>query len=432
MFSHVVIAILMIVVSGIGVTESWAAGVEAHGYPRIMGMNTSRPSSYHTSNYQNALSKPDIVILGFFEGWSKPDMSVRDVVKRLKEKNSKLLVGQYTLLNEWKDKKDSINARPELSEKLDAENWWLRDKNGKRMRWTDKYRAWDINITDWAMKDRDGMGYPEWLAQKDYMTFFEPVPEFDIWFFDNALSRPAVEDADWDRDGTDDSNEDTRIAAAYRNGHVAHWKAVRNLHPTVLFMGNAEDVSSQEFSGRLQGVFMEAVIGKSWSTERWKGWEGVMKRYRAAIKHTAAPHIIGFNVWGRIDDYQKMRYGLTSCLLDDGYFSYTDEDVGYGSVPWFDEYDVDLGVPVDSPSSLPWQNGVYRRTYEKGVVLVNPGLFSRTVTLEGGYRRIQGTQAPEFNNDTDVVSITLQGKDGIILTKVSRSRPLPPKSLQIK
>lgn len=150
------------------------------------------------------------------------------------------------------------------------------------------------------------------------------------------------------------------------------------------------------------------------------------------MKHTASPHIVGFNVHGKNDDYQKMRYGLASCLMDDGYFSYTDEAVGYSSVPWFDEYDIDLGVPVDSPSPLPWENGVYRRTYEKGVVLVNPGLLSKTVTIERGYRRIKGNQAPELNDGSDVISITLGGKEGIILTKSFQSLPISPKNQRIK
>lgn len=162
---------------------------------------------------------------------------------------------------------------------------------------------------------------------------------------------------------------------------------------------------------------MEAVIGASWSMERWKGWEAVMERYRSAIEHTAKPHIVGFNVHGKKDDYQRMRYGLTSCLLDDGYFSYTDVQVGYGSVPWFDEYDVDLGEPVDTPPVQPWLNGLYRRRFERGVVLVNPGLMTKTVAIEGGYQRLKGVQAPAVNNGTAAASVTLPGKDGIILLK---------------
>lgn len=421
MFNKMLIVLLVAIASVTDTTSVAAAGLDQHSYPRIMGMNIAGPSYYDTPEYQRQLSKPAIVILGFYEGWGKgrKGTSERDVVLSLKRENPTLLIGQYTVLSEWKATNDPRNSRPEVSKKLDVEDWWLRDSRGDQKQWTSRYGAWDINITEWSKPDHNGDRYPEWLAKKDYETFFQPVPEFDIWYFDNAVSRPPVKRADWDGDGKDDSRDDPRIAAAHRKGQVVHWETARRLHPKVLFIGNSDDVSSPEFSGKLQGVFMEGVIGTSYSTEgqNEKGWDAMMERYRKALKHTAPPHIIGFNVHGKKDDYQRMRYGLASCLLDDGYFSYTDESVGYGSVPWFDEYDSNLGMPIDPPSSSPWGNGVYRRTYQNGIVLVNPDLESKTVTIDKGYRRIQGTQAPQVNDGSDVTSITLNGKDGIILVK---------------
>ena len=151
--------------------------------------------------------------------------------------------------------------------------------------------------------------------------------------------------------------------------------------------------------------------------EHWQGWEKMMFRYHSAITHTAQPHIVGFNVWGRDDDYRQMRYGLASCLLDDGYFSYTDPKMGYSSVPWFDEFSLDLGSPVDSSQTEPWQQGVFRRVFQKGMVLVNPGFFSKTIRIEQGYRHFEGTQAREVNNGKPVADITIPPKDGIILIR---------------
>ncbi len=396
-----------------------AAGLEQHGFPRIMGMNIARPAFYDTADYQKSLSKPDIVILGFWEGWgkSKKKISEQDVVRRLKEMNPVLVVGQYTLLNEWKDETDTYNARPALSRKLDEENWWLRDEKGNRVRWTEKYRAWDINITNWVNPDDNGNRYPEWLAAKDYETFFQPVSEFDIWYIDNFLSRPSAKSADWDRDGKKNKNNEPKISAAYRRGNIDYLEIAKKLSPQALIIVNSDDISSKEYSMQCHGVFMEALIGKTWSTELLKGWAGMMARYREAMKHTAPPHIVGFNVHGKKDDYQRMRYGLTSCLLDDGYFSYTDQDTGYGSVPWFDEFNINLGKPIDPPPCKPWKEGVYKRRFEYGMVIVNPSLFKKTISLGVGWRRFSGHQAPEINNGEDVSKLTLQGKDGLILLK---------------
>jgi hypothetical protein len=65
-----------------------------------------------------------------------------------------------------------------------------------------------------------------------------------------------------------------------------------------------------------------------------------------------------------------------------------------------------------------WQNGVYRRNFQNGIVLVNPkGNGTRTVTLETNYVKIRGTQAPSVNSGATVRTVTLKDRDGIILLR---------------
>lgn len=401
------------------INVGWSAPrVTTATFPRTMGMNIGL-KNYDDPTYQSDLARLDVVILGFYPGWSGKNgwASMAETVRAIKAKNPNILVGQYTVLSETQASSDRTSADGDKGRKLDAEGWWLRDADGDRVQWTDRYAAFDVNISGWARQDKNGERYPEWLAQRDFHQYFKSVPQFDIWFFDNALGRPAVTLADWDGDGRNDSRDDPRIASAYRKGHVAHWEAARRLYPAALLIGNSDDVSSPEYSKQLNGVFMEAVIGASWSMGRWKGWSAVMERYREAMKQTAMPHIVGFNVHGSKDDYQTLRYGLASCLLDDGYFSYTDTDREYSSVPWFDEYDVDLGLPIDPPPTTPWKNGVFRRNFQRGSVLVNPGLLPSTVVIESGYRKIKGKQAPDINDGSVARSLILLGKDGLILVR---------------
>ncbi len=394
--------------------------------PKIMSMLIGY-KNYSDPAYQQDIARSDVAILGFYQGQKgKNGESINTVLSQIKQYNPDILLGQYTILSEARDDTPATASR-ERGRKIEEESWWLRNASGDRVQWTDIYNAWDVNITDWTSPDSNGKRYPQWLAQKDYVTFFQDTPMLDIWYFDNALSRPAVKVADWDMDGQDDNRDDLDIKAAHRRGHVAHWTEAQRLHPTVLLFGNSNDVSSPEFSGKLHGMFMEALIGASWSLESWNGWDAVMARYRAAMQHTASPHLVGFNVHGKKDDYQRMRYGLTSCLLDDGYFTYTDEDAMYASVVWFDEYDVTLGNPIDTPPTQPWQNGVYRRRYEQGMVLTNPTNQPKTITIEKGYQRLNGTQAPEVNSGAPVTSITLASKDGIILAKTPGEN-MPPAS----
>jgi hypothetical protein len=303
--------------------------------------------------------------------------------------------------------------------KINHENWWLRQANGSKVQWTSRYDAWDINFTEWSKPDFNGNRYPEWLAERDYHLFFKPVPEFDIWYFDNVFEKPPVKVADWDMNGRNDSNEDGRIASANRRGHVAEWSKAHQLAANLIQMGNADnDLSSPEYKGKLQGAFLEGMMGKSWSIATWAGWEKMMARYHVVMMNVSEPRIVGFNVWGRIDDYRFFRYAFASSLMDDGYFSFTDEAKGYSSVPWFDEYDIKLGKALDPPQRLPKHDGIYFRRFENGLVLVNPISAIATVPVEPGYRRLLGKQDTSVNDGTPVVKgVPLPPESGLILIK---------------
>jgi hypothetical protein len=143
----------------------------------------------------------------------------------------------------------------------------------------------------------------------------------------------------------------------------------------------------------------------------------MMARYRAALAHTRPPSIVGFNVFGMAKDYRFFRYAFTSCLLDDGYFSFTDKAQGHSSVPWFDEYDHRLGKALSAPPATPWREGVWRRDFEHGVVLVNPTSETRTFAVEPGLRRLAGRQDPAVNDGSVVRQVTLRSKDAIVLRR---------------
>jgi hypothetical protein len=135
------------------------------------------------------------------------------------------------------------------------------------------------------------------------------------------------------------------------------------------------------------------------------------------MKALAPPKLGMFAQVGKPTDYQAMRYGLTSCLMDDGYFTFNGSE-SYNDVPWFDEYDAKLGQATTGPPLTPWQKGIYRRDFQNGIALVNPkGNGTQTVTLEAKFTKIAGSQAPSINDGHQVTSITLQDRDGIILLR---------------
>ncbi len=128
-----------------------------------------------------------------------------------------------------------------------------------------------------------------------------------------------------------------------------------------------------------------------------------------------------------VPDYQRMRYGLSSALLGDGYFSYEINTNGHGSLGlmWFDEYDNAgagrgyLGLPVENAHTVKQagDGSVWRRDFEKGIVICNPTNVTVTVDLAGTFHLINGVQMPHINSGEQVSNIDLQPRDGRILLR---------------
>lgn len=378
--------------AGLGVAAGgWAAGFargaapQAAGFPRLMGMNIGA-KNYDDPGYQRELARLDVAILGFYRGWNPQGLragssaAMRAALQAIKARNPRLLIGQYTVLNEaHDDPRDGATA--DLRDKLNASQWWLLNAAGRKLQWTRRYSAWETNYTAWARPDARGRRWPEWLAERNYEVFFRDVPELDIVYLDNVMRRPRVS-GDWDLDGAIDDPAAPRIEAACRAGHLAHWRRLRGLLPGTLLIGNADnDLAAPQWRGALDGAFLEGLMGERWSIERREGWGAMMARYRAALRNTRAPRLVGFNVHGDPRDLRFFRYAYASCLLDNGHFSFTDRARGYSGVAWFAEFDRRLGRALTPPPDAPWRGEVWRRDFERGIALVNPGAITQTVAL---------------------------------------------------
>ena len=401
-------------------TQVGGTFVRPQGAAPLLGMNIGSNKNYDDPAYQTALARLDIVVLGFHQGWrSDPGTTkMRQAVMSLKARNPALKVGQYTNGVNDAIADPARTADDDLIVKLDAMYWWLRDAlTGERKSWSTLYGAYDVNFTTWSLPDENGDRWPQWVAKRHFERYFGPVPEFDVWYVDALMKHSRIGQANWRWDGANVSSQDPEVASMYRQGVVAHLAAASSLAPGRLLMGNADnDLAYPEYQGQLPAAFLEAMMGLSWSIEN-RGWTTMMQRYFGATSHLKSPAVAAFNVWGAVNDYRLFRYAFASCRLGNGHFSFTDSAVGYSSVPWFDEYEVAFGAPIDAPSLAPWQNGVYRRRFEKAMVLVNPNANARTVNIGKGWRRLLASQDPVTNDGTPAKRLTLGPKEGIVLVR---------------
>ena len=72
-------------------------------------------------------------------------------------------------------------------------------------------------------------------------------------------------------------------------------------------------------------------------------------------------------------------------------------------------------IVIDSIRIVRGRGGAFRRDFEGGIALVNPGLAPITLDLEPGLRRIAGSVDPETNNGQPVTQVVLGPEDGLVL-----------------
>ncbi len=211
--------------------------------------------------------------------------------------------------------------------------------------------------------------------------------------------------------------------ASWSEGAAAYGSALRAASGDKILIGNN---NMRNFA--LNGIVFEEYPYEGLSLTNWNTvFIGPFAYPRASYPEwctgAASPNLTTFQTYGAATNYQLMRYGLCSTLMDDGYFSYAKSSTGHArnGVWWYDEYDNAgagrgyLGTPVGDATKV---GGAWRRDFTSGIALVNPTSGPVTVDLGGTFGKIRGTQDPEVNNGKIVTSVTIPSRDGIILLRV--------------
>ncbi len=155
-------------------------------------------------------------------------------------------------------------------------------------------------------------------------------------------------------------------------------------------------------------------------------WATVMNNYLRLQKQVGYPAVFivnsNTNNTGNRNDFKKMRFGLASTLMGDGFYSFDHGDQDHGQTWMYDEYEAYLGAPVGDARNLtgqtnPVRDGVWRRDFRHGTVLVNSTNEAKTVDLDADFERLHGSQDPSVNNGEISSVVTIPAKDGLILLR---------------
>lgn len=371
-------------------------------------------------NKVEELAKWDVLVLDMEVG-----NSGRDQIRRMRQINPNILILAYISSTEINSNPWTSELRAELLDNI-SEDWKVKDPSGATVAyWPGTYI---MNVTD-------GCGLKNGQRWSDYLPSFvkNKIISTGIWdgvFYDSAW--PAVSwisggNLDVDRSGK--SPTASTLDKKWSDGLVKVLKKTKELlGDNYLVVANTH--SHNPYLSQVNGIMLEK-FPSAWEADGT--WVGSMKSYfnNSSFKSPMV-FLINSNTNNeyRMDDYRKMRFGLGSTLLGDGYYSFDLGEVNHGQTWWYDEYDVALGNAIGSPYNIldkknkTWKPGIWRRDFENGAVIVNSTKTDQAYVFDGEiFEKINGAQDRRINNGTKVNMVAMMGEDAIVMRKTVDFKP---------
>ena len=283
----------------------------------------------------------------------------------------------------------------------------------------------------------------------------------ESWWQSTRTDNPPAGPIDSNNDGKADSV--SQLNSAMDNGLQRLLKETRTVFPAgSVITGNGGWDGGLLVDKNLKSDTILANLLNGRMIEGFLNWEnnGIdwlmsMRAYYLMQQASSDPKTPLIMAYCTGTDYSHLRYVLTSTLLFDGYFDCTNSQTPGGQITpyaatwWYDEYAVDLstgkavqsleakgylGLPLSNAYNIDNKNEllgtflvnddanakklVWRRDFQNGIVIVNPSSITRTIYLDGTYKKILGDHDPIFNDGSRINGITLNPQSGIILLNI--------------
>lgn len=382
--------------------------VQLYALPSVRNVFPKRMNYYLawtlTEAQARELSRWDVVILDMENQQRNPDL-----LRLMRTLNPDIVIVAYIAPVEVRTDTFSFppNVNPLRRQFLSGVQslWYLTDTQGIRKSWwpgtqilnitAPEVRSYVVRFVDTTLMNSglwDGVMYDNgW----DTITYF------------------AGSGLDLNRDGQAESGADADT----------QWRtALTDLYTTTRFTLGSRGIvllnDGPRYASSVQGVQIENFAQQ--------GWLADMREYRDSLAKGILPQYTGINAntgnKGNQHDYKAMRYGLASALLFDGYYGFTFGDREHNQLWWYDEYDIFLGQPVGNAQEIKSGQktltpGVWRRDFERGIVLVNSTSEPYAASFDEEYERVTGTQDIVVNSGAIDTTFEIPPGDGILLVR---------------
>jgi len=341
----------------------------------MIGVAQASPVSYTRAAYDSAAATAD---------WSQTPARQSYVVlqswetrrmQELKAKNPSLEVLVYKNFSFAAEKKSTSTSTGVSKQEAEANSdWFLKNTAGEPIS-SDGYKwLWAMDVGNPAYQQRwaDNV-IGEVTAQGWDGVFLDDVNPTMKYSTDESQVAKYPNDATY--------SAATESALAYIGPRIqgAGKLAIANFATWVEYP-NVQNGWLKYVNGALDEMFVK------WGRNAGEGYrpESQWTRQLEEVKYAASQgkQFIGFTQ-GASGETQAARFGFGTVLLGtNGTASYAFTP-NYTSETWMPEYEYALGAPTAAETRD--GNGVHRRSFEKGLVLVNPTGSTQTVSFGGTY-----------------------------------------------
>lgn len=359
---------------------------------------------------------------GHFEELAKYDLVILDVDTQtidpslfttLKEKNPKIQTLAYIPSQSVnvQDLGDWARFRRLTYEETNAKNRWLKDAQGNfvyfsstwpTIRFVDIGNGWSDYLSDLAAKDVMPRGMWDGIF-------------YDMVFYNVSWLNGG--NIDLNKDGQKDDLDSVNRYWQENSRALIEKTKTKTGQPVVANV----DIPGK-YDSQLDGIMMENFPA-GWLGPN--GWSILENNYLNGGGKEKITIINSTNDNGKVmTNYRKMRYGLSSTLLGDGYYAFDSGDQNHAQTWWYDEYDVNLGKAVAparnllDAASTKVKAGLWRRDFENGIALVNStSAEQKYVFAREQFEKISGRQDRSVNNGAKVNWVKLAPGDGLVMLK---------------
>jgi hypothetical protein len=385
--------------------------VENISYPRLANYFLH----WELSDYEaKELAKWDLLILDMEVSQNSPDK-----IRKIRELNPDIIILAYITSQEVMDDLiyDHLGfLRYDLKNEI-VDSWYLKSSDGNKLSyWQNTYL---LNLSNLSGSNSSGLKFNEFLPQFINNEILSTAL-FDGVFYDNAwgdVTWSSGDDVDINNDGIKD--EVSYINSQWEEGYNKMLEVSKDLFGNdYIIIGNGK--IHLPYQDKLNGMMLEGFPAS------WEGtWSDSLNTYSNLKKFNKEPQVSIINSYSKNkENYSKMRFGLTSTLLENGFYSFDYDTSDHGQLWWYDEYDFNLGnetgkaidVLNNNNNNYKYYPSLWRRNFENGSVFVNSSNLKQTLIFKGEkFFKLKGDQDTKVNNGNEINYISLEPNSGIIL-----------------